>query len=143
MQTFLPYADYTSTAKTLDRQRLGKQRVEAYQIVLTNIKRQQGNDKGAWFNHPIVKMWVGYEYELCEYGKVICSEWKARGYKDNLMAKFIELQAQFLNTGRPDWLGKPEFHISHQSKLIQKLPSHYEPQFPNTPKDLDYVWFIG
>ena len=33
MQTFLPYADYTRTAKCLDRQRLGKQRVECKQIL--------------------------------------------------------------------------------------------------------------
>ena len=33
MQTFLPYPDFTQSAKTLDYRRLGKQRVEAWQIL--------------------------------------------------------------------------------------------------------------
>ena len=39
MQTFLPYEDFTKTAQCLDYKRLGKQRVEAYQIlrILKNI----------------------------------------------------------------------------------------------------------
>ena len=32
MQTFLPYASFEESAKVLDRQRLGKQRVECLQI---------------------------------------------------------------------------------------------------------------
>jgi len=33
MQTFLPYQNFTKSAQCLDRQRLGKQRVEAWQIL--------------------------------------------------------------------------------------------------------------
>ena len=33
MQTFLPYEDFRASARVLDRQRLGKQRVEAKQIL--------------------------------------------------------------------------------------------------------------
>jgi hypothetical protein len=33
LQTFLPYADFVKTAKCLDYRRLGKQRVEAFQIL--------------------------------------------------------------------------------------------------------------
>lgn len=33
MQTFLPYADFSMSAKCLDYRRLGKQRVEAMQIL--------------------------------------------------------------------------------------------------------------
>jgi len=140
MQTFLPYADFTATAKTLDRMRLGKQRVEAYQILLTNMKRKDGLQKGAWLNHPIVIMWNGYEYALCQYGIAICNQWIAKGYKDTLKDKFLSFD--FENTGLPAWLGNEEFHLSHRSKLIQKLPAHYMPLFdPNTPNNLDYIWF--
>lgn len=139
MQTFLPYADFTASAKTLDRQRLGKQRVEAYQILLTNMKRKE-TTKGAWLNHPIVIMWNGFEYALCQYGIAICNEWIARGYKDTLKDKFLSYK--FENTGLPAWLGNAELHLSHRSKLIQKSPTHYLPLFDsNTPTDLDYIWF--
>lgn len=37
MTTFLPYADFTETAKVLDRARLGKQRVETLQIVQSHL----------------------------------------------------------------------------------------------------------
>ena len=33
MQTFLPYADFERSAKSLDYKRLGKQRVEAMQLI--------------------------------------------------------------------------------------------------------------
>ena len=34
MQTFLPHRDFEQSAKCLDMKRLGKQRVEAYQLLL-------------------------------------------------------------------------------------------------------------
>ncbi len=52
MQTFLPYPDFKRSAKVLDYRRLGKQRVEALQI----LKALQVENYG-WRNHPIVKMW--------------------------------------------------------------------------------------
>lgn len=33
MQTFLPYPDFAESASVLDRQRLGKQRVETLQVM--------------------------------------------------------------------------------------------------------------
>ena len=59
MQTFLPFSDFEKSAKALDYRRLGKQRIEAYQIwkVLTG-------QTTAWKNHPAVKMWQGYEQAL-------------------------------------------------------------------------------
>jgi len=141
MQTFLPYADFTATAKTLDRQRLGKQRVEAFQILTTNMKRQTGTlTKGAWLNHPIVIMWNGYEYALCQYAIAICDEWIARGYKDTMRERFVSMINNFQNKQMPAWLGNEELHMSHRSKLIQKLPTHYADLFKETPTNLEYVW---
>ena len=55
MQTFLPYPDYAASAKVLDRQRLGKQRVENLQIIKALLDPTYG-----WQNHPAVKMWRGH-----------------------------------------------------------------------------------
>lgn len=49
MQTFLPYPDFRATAKVLDRQRLGKQRVETKQILLA--LERPGTPTG-WGRHP-------------------------------------------------------------------------------------------
>ena len=76
MQTFLPYADFVKTAKCLDYRRLGKQRVEAFQIL--NILEGK-TTKAGWKHHPAVLMWEGYENALKKYFNDISSEWKSRG----------------------------------------------------------------
>ena len=62
MQTFLPYASFTDSLKALDNKRLGKQRVEAMQV----LKALHIPDYG-WRHHPCVKMWNGYDKALCDY----------------------------------------------------------------------------
>ena len=79
MQTFLPFADYQKSAECLDSKRLGKQRVEVKQVFNALIGRAKG-----WGNHPITRMWQGYEYHLLLYGAAICTEWFKRGYSDSL-----------------------------------------------------------
>jgi hypothetical protein len=80
MQTFLPYSDFEKTARSLDRMRLGKQRVETFQIL--KALRDESN---GWRNHPATRMWDGYEDALAVYGIAICQEWIGRGYKDTML----------------------------------------------------------
>lgn len=133
MQTFLPYPSAAHSAACLDRQRLGKQRVEALQILRT----LQGRSSG-WIHHPAVKMWRGYEHDLAFYGWFICEEWRLRGYADNCQPEF-ERHAVALSE-HPPWSGDKAFHRSHQSNLVRKLPAHYRQFFPDVPDDLPYVW---
>lgn len=133
MQTFLPYPDFTESAQALDYKRLGKQRVEAWQI----LRALQGLTKG-WRNHPAVLMWAGYEPALKAYGEAMCREWIARGYKDTMLERFVCVEPIIL----PDWLGDSKLHISHQSNLIRKYPEYYIPKFPNIPNDLPYHWVV-
>lgn len=136
MQTFLPYPDFTASAKALDYKRLGKQRVETWQI----LNAGSGPRKG-WINHPATKMWNGYEKALCFYGIAMCMEWKSRGYKDTMLPRFLELLATLDGAVvMPPWLGDDAFHKSHQSNLIRKYEEYYRPQFPDVPADLEYVW---
>jgi hypothetical protein len=69
MQTFLPYPDFMKSAECLDSQRLGKQRVEAFQIWQTLTDQSDG-----WKNHPAIKMWKGYEDALLRY--LDCCVWQ-------------------------------------------------------------------
>lgn len=48
MQTFLPYPSFVESAKCLDRQRLGKQRVEVLQLLKALLVPGSG-----WGNHPV------------------------------------------------------------------------------------------
>lgn len=133
MQTFLPYPDFTHSASVLDRQRLGKQRVEAKQILLALENPGYG-----WQNHPAVKMWRGREAALAVYGLRVCEEWTRRGYKDSL-TQFFKVRLQIMPMF-PSWLGDPAFHASHRSNLLRKLPAHYRQFWPGEPADLPYIW---
>jgi len=128
MQTFLPYADFAASAAALDRQRLGKQRVEVLQLL-----------KGSWPNHPASKMWRGHQLALVQYGLAVCVEWQRRGYADTCAMKIAAFILP-IDTGLPSWLGDPTFHLSHRSNLVRKLPGHYGPLFPGVPANLPYVW---
>jgi len=131
MQTFLPYKDFHRSAKVLDNRRLGKQRVEAYQIINTLEGRSSG-----WKNHPIVKMWEGHEEALKVYYNVICKEWIRRGFKHNM--GFYRIKKKRLSY--PAWLGREEFHLSHRSNLLRKDYNHYK-QYFDEPTNLPYVWY--
>lgn len=140
MQTFLPYPDFEACATVLDRQRLGKQRVEILQILRT----LQGETSG-WSRHPAVLMWQGHELALTVYGLTICTEWTARGYKDTCYNKILlayghDIDWQLRVDEMPWWWGVPDLHLSHQSALLRKFPAFYKKWFSRIPDDLDYWW---
>ena len=136
MQTFVPYADFTATARCLDMRRLGKQRVETLQI----LKALQG-DSG-WSNHPATKMWRGHELSLVMYGVAICDEWIQRGYKDTCRAKILAYAPLFSESSAeyPWWWGDPRVHASHRSNLLRKDRDHYGQFAWYERDDLPYVW---
>lgn len=137
MQTFLPYPSFRKSALVLDTRRLGKQRVETLQILNTLHGVSQG-----WRNHPVVRMWRGYEDALAVYGLVMSREWQRRGHNDTCFDKI----GCFLPAGlrapvrRPPWVGDARLHISHQAALVRKLPEHYRPLFPDVDATLEYYW---
>lgn len=135
MQTFLPYPDYEKSARVLDRDRLGKQRVEVMQILKALTDPTAG-----WQNHPATKMWRGYEAQLSFYGVRVCGEWISRGYADTCALKIVTLHVADPGAPLPPWMGDDALHVSHQSNLLRKDPDHYGPFFPGVPDDLPYVW---
>jgi hypothetical protein len=139
MQTFLPFEQFDKSAACLDRQRLGKQRVEVLQL----LRALKGETKG-WANHPAARMWRGYEAALIVYGLCICGEWMRRGYKDTCADKLVEEGAEFLRAAGPlplpPWLGDEAFHRSHRSNLLRKDSAHYSVYFTDVSDDLPYVW---
>jgi hypothetical protein len=135
MQTFLPYPSYKESARVLDWRRLGKQRVEAYQILRALTEESYG-----WRNHPATKMWSGYEKQLSIYGIEICKEWKKRGYRDSLLPKFESYKEMFKDSKKPEWLGNEDFHSSHRSNLLRKDFSWYSQYNWREEPTMEYVW---
>ena len=133
MQTFLPYQSFELSAQCLDYRRLGKQRVEALQI-LQALERKGG----AWYNHPATKMWMSYENALKHYHNVCIEEWVRRRYKNNMM--LFQVNVSDLYNKRPSWLGDEKFHASHRSNLLRKDPKYYGQFGWTEPTDLPYVW---
>lgn len=128
MQTFLPYADFVVSARVLDWRRLGKQRGEAKQILVS----------AGWRSHPAVIQWKGYEHALCVYAIAVCTEWRRRGYKDVQLEFFQSLR--YPDTGMPPWLGREDYHASHRSNLLRKDFNHYSRFGWSESADLPYVW---
>lgn len=143
MQTFLPYPTFDHSAAVLDDRRLGKQRVEALQVL-----RALHLDNYGWARHPVVLMWRGYTLALVAYGLAVTDAWTRRGGADTTRA----MVAEFAAPGRPldqddlppdevpSWLGRRALHRSHRSALVRKDPAFYGPLFPRTPPDLPYTW---
>ena len=134
MQTFMPDSDYAGSAKALDNKRLGKQRVEAFQI----LNALTGKSKG-WVNHPATRMWRGYEWQLANYGYAICQEWIARGFVDSLSDHFKQYMADNTACMKPWWVNNRALQLTHQSNLLRKDWDFYSQQF-RVPDDLPYLW---
>jgi hypothetical protein len=147
VQSFLPHPDFAVTASWLDPRRLGKQRVEALQILRALTVPGYG-----WRHHPAVRMWAGYEEALVRYGLDICTAWVSAGRADTCAATLVRdleggcqvsqvrHQPELALAGElPPWLGDEALHRSHRSALLRKDPEWYARYF-DEPTDLPYVW---
>jgi hypothetical protein len=137
VNTFLPFSNFKEIAKCLDNKRLGKQRVEAQQILNTIEKKRKGLKTTGWVHHPIVHMWYGYEQALKYYINVMIQEWVKRGFVNNMhIHKITKIPAM-------PWFVKCQpINWSHQASLIRKHPSHYTKLF-NPPAEYlkhKYIW---
>lgn len=148
MQTFLPYSGFAATAAVLDPRRLGKQRVEALQVLRAITVPGYG-----WRHHPVAKMWAGYPEAVVCYGLAMCATWQRAGRADTVAATLRDEfgapardQPALARVGElPPWLGWEPLHRSHQSALLRKDPDFYRHRFGAAapPADLPYVWPVS
>jgi len=132
MQTFLPYEDFEASAKCLDYKRLGKQRVEAWQLyqIVTGVRTS-----GGWINHPAARMWQGFPNLLAWYYNAMVDEWVKRGYRNTMEIIMVPPSMT-----QPFWLGDKKFHDSHKSNLLRKDPVFYKKYNWNVDASLGYYW---
>jgi hypothetical protein len=148
VQTFLPYPDFAESASVLDAKRLGKQRVEALQVLRAVTRLTYG-----WRRHPAVRMWVGYAEGVGAYGAVMCLEWVGRGNADTVAGTIgVDLAEAGLPSvprtqyelarasALPAWIGDDRVHASHRAALVRKDPAFYGAIFPDADPHLPYFW---
>jgi hypothetical protein len=137
VQTFLPYESFQKTAECLDYRRLGKQRVEAMQLIniLEGNGKRSKNGTIAWSNHPACIMWDGFSDSLKLYCNTMIDEWIKRGY-NNTMKKYIIP----FNISHPLWIGLEKFHSSHRKALLWKNQSYYNQFGWSEIPEYNYIW---
>ncbi len=150
VNTFLPHGNVKHAVSLLDDRRLGKQRVEAYQIylILTLAKKvgtrmkinpntpanhikifdqlyAESGHRHGFYKHPMVLMWCGHIDALAEYTNFCIDEWVKRGFRNN-MKHLKTVDAPIY----PEWVSCPAVHYSHRAALLRKEilrgePTHY------------------
>lgn len=131
MQTFVPFPSLHASVAVLDAARLGKQRVEAFQLLVTlgdswalserrwriaqGLMKDKPLSRKGWSNHPAAKMWASNLTGLRAYYNQTIHEWELRG-KNNTMRRAEDADPRNL----PDWFGREPIHSSHRSRLLFK-----------------------
>jgi Pyrimidine dimer DNA glycosylase len=151
MQTFLPYKDFVKIAKCLDYKRLGKQRIEARDILYL-CYRHRGADKRKQFNksdkqaeylwvryrnHPAVLMWVDSINCLKLYYNTMVNEWVRQGYNNT--------QPIFRVHGKikpPIWFNSRKLYSSHRANLLRKDFNFYSKYGWKEQPTKGYYWPI-
>ena len=131
-------ADPETCVSRLDRQRLGKQRLECKQII--DIVEGKGERK-----HPAIDSWAPYIRYLKVYYNAALKEWERRGYKNTLLKPYPDDP----EAPKPWWFSHPQVHLSHRCALMLKNPEHYNQYFESkdvwTQEHLKwgYIWPIN
>ena len=141
MQTFLPFPSFHDSLRVLDNKRLGKQRLEAMQLVNSTLKlAADPNAKLGWANHPARTMWNGYLDALKLYHNLSILEWVSRGFKNTMKLYTIPFD---LDIPMPPWLGDEKFHASHRANLLRKDPVHYGQFGWTEDPSMPYYWPVA
>lgn len=126
MQTFLPYKDFRKALETLDDKRLGKQRVEAKQVIDSILLRpkKDGSKRKGYLNHSINNLWRDYIPALQLYYNLSLELWAERGFQ-NIILKPESVDGEVV---MPPWL-TDEFCDKHKQLLLEKKPDFYKDKF--------------
>lgn len=157
IQTWLPLPDFRESVKTLSDNHLYRQRYHVLEIMEHFHEVEEPVLPPQWKNdlidHPILKMWFGYELQLCEYGLEACEEFAIRFSADAVAVEQVNLyeaitrhmewaageEAEFK---KPNWFGDVDFHLSHQAALFREEPDNYINKF-KVDTSLELIWPVS
>ncbi|QIN54404.1 hypothetical protein [Cedratvirus kamchatka] len=153
MQTFLPLLfvydedktllenlqDYfAKVASMMDRQRTGKQRVEAMQLLDVLLSRKP---LSSWKNHPATKMWSPWPEALKLYHNMFIQEWIKRGYKNTMKLEKID-ENKIEEQGVPEFLTNRHFIERMQANLLSKDVDFYGEYGWQVQPTTGYFWLV-
>lgn len=137
MQTFLPYASYSDTARILDSNRLNSGINEALVLEKSLARFYDLNRRGesGWEGHTVAKFWVGHELQLARLGQAFAAEFVYRPLKGADQAERLTQRKKRLgfwtamiemmeDNNFPDHLplliGQEDFHSAFRALLLYK-----------------------
>lgn len=141
MQTFMPYSSYTKSLACLDMKRLGKQRVESWQI----FKLITGQAHNKWARHPATKMWLNHDHALALYYNTNLHIFQKKGGINKKLKPIVITKNKYKEILKePSWSNNPRVILSHRASLLRKNYFHYS-QFGWSEEFLDspYYWPTG
>jgi hypothetical protein len=130
VNTFIITENLSDTFKLLDSKKLGKQRLEAKQIIEILERIDNGEDitNIAYASHPAAKMWIGYTNALKAYYNLCVFEWINRGYNNTMKLypiehnkfKNLNINSKLVNQyNYPRFASFLPFINSHKAALIR------------------------
>lgn len=116
MQIYFPLTNGDLSASCLDTQRLKALRSRGRRVLqsLLGMNTYYSDSAGC-------KDWRGHEWWLGIYIGKVCREYATRmriigRTRENEIAELVSTRCQ--DTGLPPWVGNPDYHRAHQSKLV-------------------------
>lgn len=143
VNTFVTTMDKDALFDDLDDKRLGKQRLEAAQIIkILEVYDETGNFSGGYSKHPALQMWKGHTDALKAYFNLCVLAWIKRGFKNTYDLYPVDHERYRIVPGDfdgttttfdeefdeycfPKWFGFPPLILSHRAALLRKNPTHY------------------
>ena len=150
--TWLPLPDFRQSLEILHPMDLNFQRYNILEIIETLHQVEESNVPPPYhiedldLDSPPVKMWRGYELQLCEYGLQTCEHMSVSN-DDIVFRALIKhmtwAEGESADFGKPDWFGDVDFHISHQAALVRFRPTYYKEKFFAVDTNMPVVWPVS
>ena len=143
VNTFVTSNSVKECASNLDNKRLGKQRVEAKQIIDC---LESGGRKG-FANHPATLMWKDNIIGLKYYCNAMITEWKSR--KNSKGKEFLNTMELYKLDEKLDekeimpwWFYCKQLQLTHKCSLLRKNPSYYKFKLSENEEPFMYVGYV-
>lgn len=148
MITWMTRRSMGLTAADLDTPRLALQ-LKQTKLILDKMGGLEVEDIPD--NHPVLRMWEGYDIALCIYGMMMSAEWHMnRGYADKSCFEFFDICQEIKAALReedqptafvsPPWFQDVDVLRSHRSNLLRRKHKFYSDVWTKIDEGWPYIW---
>lgn len=141
MMTWLTRMSFLETARDLETPLLAQGVKETSELTHALLL----GDTNGLENHPLVRMWNGYEVALAGYSAALNLELATRGVLDTTHLRLTQLVRNLRNNEDapfmpPTWLEDTDILRSHRSNMVRRWPDDYKSTWKGTPELMPYLW---